>query len=409
MTKLQQFLLFFLLFGTMLSFGLIENIKGVSYPLIKAEFSASYEQQGLMVSLLSVSYVGFSIIAGIFLGRFGIKPAFLFGFAALSLGLVSVFFMPGFFTAAAALFVMFAGFGFLEVGINALASQVFVNKAALLMNMLHALYGIGAIIGPKAAGLLANNAGLGWRYIYLLCLPLALVLLIPAVFTAFPKGRGAVSTASDNSAGSRPIAHKSFFEALRNPMVWFFSITLGMMIVVEMNSANWGGLYFQDVYGIDPRTGGAVFLSAFFLIYTISRLISGFLVERIGYMRSLIGIAFIIFIIFIIGFCLGSKGIFILPVLGFFIGPLWPTMMALAIVVFGDDAPVFSSAMIAIGGGINAGVQFLVGLTNRLLGPAWGYRSSLVYTVLLIAVLLFLSGKVKQKTEAGNENRNRAN
>ncbi|MDR2501053.1 MAG: hypothetical protein LBD37_08255, partial [Treponema sp.] len=75
MTKPQRLLLFYLLFGTMLIFGLIENIKGVSFPLIKTEFNASWEQQGLLVSVLSFSYVGFSIVAGIFLGRFGIKPA----------------------------------------------------------------------------------------------------------------------------------------------------------------------------------------------------------------------------------------------------------------------------------------------------------------------------------------------
>jgi fucose permease len=364
--------------------------------MIKAEFGASDVQQGLLVSLLSVSYVGFSIIAGIFLGRFGTKPAFLFGFAALLLGLFSVFFMPGFLSAAAALFVIFAGFGFFEVGINALASRVFVSKAALLMNMLHALYGIGAIIGPKAAGLLANNTGLGWRYMYLFCLPLVFVLFIQAVFTSFPRGRGAVFAAVGSSTGSGQVRHKNFFDALRNPSVWIFSLALGMGIAVEMSSANWGGLYFQEVYGIDPRTGGAGFLSAFFLSFTVSRLVCGFFVERIGYMRSLIGVAFIITVIFIAGFCLGSRGIYVLPALGFFIALLWPTLMALAIVVFGDDAPVFSSAMIAIAGSINAGIQFLVGLTNRFFGPAWGYRSTLIYTLLLIAALIVLSRKVKK-------------
>jgi fucose permease len=388
----KRILLFYLLFGTMLIFGLIENIKGVSYPLIKAEFSASWEQQGLMVSMLSVSYVSFSIIAGMFLGRFGIKPAFLFGFTALITGLLLVFFMPDFFSAAAALFLVLAGVGIFEVGINALAAQVFTNRAALLLNMLHALYGIGAIIGPRAAGMIANNAGLGWRYIYLLCLPLALILFIPAVFTAFPGSRSRQSA----PAGAGTVHKgKTFFDALRNPMVWAFAITLGMGIVVEMSSANWGGLYFQDVHGLDPRTGGAAFLSAFFLSFTISRLSCGLLVERVGYMRSLIGVGCIILAIFITGFCLGARGIYVLPALGFFIGLLWPTIMAMAIVFFGEDAPVCASAMIAIGGSINAGVQFLIGLTNRFFGPAWGYRSSLVYTLFLIAALITLSRKLK--------------
>ena len=397
MTKPQRILLFYLLFGTMLIFGLIENIKGVSFPLIKTEFNASWEQQGLLVSVLSFSYVGFSIVAGIFLGRFGIKPAFIFGFAALSLGLFSVSFMPSFMSAAFSLLLVFAGFGFFEVGINALASRVFVSKAALLMNMLHAFYGIGAIIGPKAAGLLTNNAGFGWRFIYLLSLPLSLVLFIPGIFTRFPlepHEHSAAENSGSNNGG--PVRRKSFFDALRTPMVWLFALTLGLGVIIELTTANWAPLYFQDVYGMDPRTGGAAFLSAFFMVFTLSRLICGALVERIGYLRSLIGVACIILVIFIVGFCLGSRGIYVLPALGFFVALLWPTIMALAIGSFGSDTPVMSSAMIAIGGTLNAVVQFLVGLTNRFMGPAWGYRSCLVYTVLLIGVLIVLRNKLKQ-------------
>jgi MFS family permease len=111
MKKYQHVLLFILLFGTMLIFGLIENVKGVSYPLIQEEFGATWEQQGLLVSLLTMAYMGFSIIAGIFLGRFGIKPALIFFFVVICSGLVSVFFLPGFFLAGAALFVVFASFG----------------------------------------------------------------------------------------------------------------------------------------------------------------------------------------------------------------------------------------------------------------------------------------------------------
>ncbi|MCL2138469.1 MAG: MFS transporter [Treponema sp.] len=391
MKKSRSVLLFFLLFGTMFVFGLIENIKGVSYPLIKEEFGATWEQQGFMVSMLSVAYVGFSVIAGIFLGRFGIKPSFLFGFAALCLGLFSVFFMPGFFSAASALFLVFAGFGFFEVGINALASRIFVAKTALLMNLLHSFYGIGAMIGPKAAGLIANNANFGWRYVYLFSLPLALIFFIPSVFTRFPED------GPDQKTPGGDTGRKSFFDALKSPMVWLMSVTLGLAVAIEMNSSNWGPMYFRDVYNLNPGTEGAAFLSAFFLVFTLSRLVCGPLVERIGYIRSLLGVAFIILAVFAAGFFMGRRGIYVLPALGFFVALLWPTLMALAVASFGKDAPVFSSAMIAIGGLLNAAVQFIVGYTNKIFGPAWGYRSSLFYTALLIFALLLLNAKLKRR------------
>ena len=385
-------MLFFLLFGTVLIFGLIENIKGVSYPLIKAEFNASWEQQGFMVSMLSAAYVGFSVIAGIYLGRFGIKPSFLFGFSALSIGLFALFFSPGFSLTTASLFIVFAGFGFFEVGLNALAAGLFTKRAGLLMNILHSFYGLGAMLGPRAAGMIANNENFSWRYVYLFSLPLALVFFMLTIFTRFPG-----SSEDDTGRADGDTGRKSFFDALKYPMVWLLSVTLGLAVIVEMNSSNWGPMYFQDVYGLDPETSGAAFLSAFFLLFTLSRLVCGLFVEKIGYLRTLLGVSIIVLVIFCAGFFLGERGIYVLPVLGFFIALLWPTIMAVAVCCFGKDAPVFSSAMIAVGGLINAAVQYFVGLTNKIFGPAWGYRSTIVYTVLLIIALSMLNRKLKRQ------------
>ena len=386
-------------------FGLIENIKGISYPLIKLEFSASWEQQGFMVSILSMAYVSFCIIAGLFLGRFGIKPSFLFGFAALGIGLLSVFFMPGFYSTIASLFIIFAGFGFFEVGLNALASRLFIAKTAMLMNLLHSFYGIGAILGPKAAGIIANNEKFSWRHVYLFSLPLALLFFITSVFSRFPEKK-LPPGGKDKTTAARP----GFFDALRSPMVWLFAVILGLAVIVEMNSANWGPLYFKDVYGFDPGTKGAGFLSAFFLVFTVSRLVCGPFVEKIGYIRTLLIVSVSTLVVFITGFFIGANGIYILPALGFFIALLWPTIMATAVVTFGENAAVYSSAIIAMSGLINAAVQFLIGITNKILGPAWGYRSSMVYTLLLILMIMILHHKLKNtKTYSGNLSHMNAN
>jgi fucose permease len=394
----HRILLIIITYGTMLIFGLVENIKGVSYPLIKTEFGASYEQQGGFVALLSYSYVFFCFIAGIFLSRFGVKRSLLSGYLCAMLGVILVFVMPGYITIGIALFLVYAAFGFFEVGVNALATQVFTAKAALLMSLLHFFYGAGAIIGPKTAGLLINSAGIGWRHIYLLTLPLALALFIPTLITRFPENAGESSSAppEGKAAAEKPL---SFLGALKIPMVWAFSVMLGLMEVVEFSSANWGGLYFQDVYGLDPRTDGAGFVSNFYILFTISRLVSGFSIEKIGYMRSLFIACFDTIVIYALGFGLGVRGIWVLPALGFFIAIMWPTVMAVAIGFFGKQAPVITSAIIVLSGAVNSAIQFIIGFTNRFAGAPWGFRSCLGYAVIL-AVVLFLLNKSLRRTAA---------
>ncbi|MDR0377960.1 MAG: MFS transporter [Spirochaetaceae bacterium] len=394
---IHRILLIIIMYGTGLIFGLLENIKGVAYPLIKTEFGVSYEQQGGFVALLSYSYVFFCLIAGVFLGRFGVKRSLLSGFLCSILGALLVYVMPGYVTIGAALFLVYAAFGFFEVGMNALATQLFTAKAALFMSLLHFFYGAGAIIGPKAAGFLINTGKFSWRHVYLFTLPVVLALFIPAVITRFPKdgGEGVPSAPDGGAAGAEKTL--SFLGALKLPMVWLFSLMLGLMEVVEFSSANWGGLYFQDVYALDPRTDGAAFISNFYLLFTVSRLVSGFAIEKIGYMRSLFIASFAAVFIYALGFGLGARGIWVLPALGFFIAIMWPTVMAMAMKFFGSQAPVITSAIIVLSGAINSGVQFVVGLTNRLAGAAWGYRSCLGYALILIAVLFFLNSRMRAR------------
>ncbi|MCL2320298.1 MAG: MFS transporter [Treponema sp.] len=389
-------LLFLILFGTMFLFGYIENIKGVSYPLIKTDFGISYERQGVMVSVLSLSYVLFCLVGGIILGRFGVKKAFITGFVFMILGLGGVFFLGGFLPVASALFVVSASFGLFEVSINALATQIFTSRAALLMSLLHFFYGAGSSVSPRVAGALA--APLGWRMVYLLSIPLVLIFFIFSLFTRFPRQE-------ETEQEKTGVKKAGFLTALKTPMVWVFSIALGLMVTVEISSVNWAGLYFQDVYHLDPKTRGAAFVSIFFVLFTISRLLSGFAIEKIGYMRSLFIAALAAFCVFFLGFVLGARGIYVLPVLGFFVAVFWPTAMAVAMGYFREDAPVMTGAIIVIAGALNSGIQFLIGVINRTMGPAWGYRSCLFYALLtvasLVAVRRYMRHPYKSRAAAG--------
>ena len=391
MAKLSRsVLLYLILFGTMFFLGCIDNIKGVSYPLIKAEFNIPYEQQGMMVSIFSLAFVVFCFVGGMILGSFGVKKTFLAGFVFMITGLVSVFAFPLLglprILSLAALFFVSAALGLLEVGSNALAAQVFTTRVALLMSLLHFFYGAGSSLSPRFSGAIAS--GLGWRYIYLLSLPLALIFFVPSIFARFPQEDNSSSAAG----GTRRVR---FFTALKNPMVWVISVVMGLMVGIEVSSINWAGLYFQDVYNLDPKTSGAAFISNFFIFFTVSRLLSGFAIEKIGYLRSLFIATLAAILVFTIGFTIGAKGIHVLPAVGFFIAVFWPTTLAIGMGYFKEDAPVMTSAIIVLSGALNSVMQFLIGLTNRVVGPAWGYRSCVVYALGIIAALVVLNKRLR--------------
>jgi hypothetical protein len=49
--------------------------------------------------------------------------------------------------------------------------------------------------------------------------------------------------------------------------------------------------------------------------------------------------------------------------------------------------------MIAISGLTNALIQLAAGFINRYMGAAWGYRSALVFSLLLLFLLVFIRKK----------------
>ena len=382
--------LFIILFGVMILFGFTENIRGVTLPLIKTQFGVSYEQQGAMVALHNLGFVLFSFAGGMLMGSFGIKKTFLSAFFIISCGLILTFFVPGFLPVAGALFIISAGLGFFEISSNGLAAQLFTTRPALFMSLLHSFYGLGSSFSPRLSGTVA--AAFSWRHIYLFTFPLILILLIPSLLTRFPRPSSASANVGHENTG---INKASFFTALKTPMVWVFGVMLGLMVGVELSSANWAGLYFKDLYQLDPKTSGAAFLSNFYILFTISRLVSGFAIEKIGYIRSLFIATAATILVFIIGFSLGPNGIYVLPALGFFTALFWPTTLAIAIRYFKKNAPIMNSAIIVLAGAINALIQFFIGLTNRFAGPAWGYRSCIIYALLAIVALVFLARQVR--------------
>ena len=409
-TRMRYILPVVITYTTMFLFGLIDNLKAVTLPLIKAEFAVTYDAQGGMVSISGFGYTIFCVLAGLCLSRFGIKNTLILSYLLLCAGVLSVYLAPSFFVITVAFFIVNGGFGFVEIGFNALATVTFTKKSALLMNLMHFFFGVGSIVGPKAVGLFAA-AGFGWRAAYVSTMLPSAALLLAVALTKLGNAVGRTSRSAPTARSEKPLdgfetpehpaprAHPApytFVSALRSKEVWLFGVMLGFMAVLEVGTVSWSALYLHDVYGMDPIVEGASFVSLFFIFFTLSRLCSGFAIEKIGYGKSLLMAAACNALCLLCGFGLGVNGIWILPVTGFFIGPLWPTAIALAMRHFKEKAPLATGAMIVIAGAVISIGQYAIGLTNQYIGNAWGYRSCVLYTLLVILTVCLVRRKMRR-------------
>ena len=369
-----------IIFGNMILLGFLNSMRGVSFPLIKNGFDVSYSAMGLLNALSSFAAVCFCIVAGIYMNRFGLKKTIFaaFGFTILGAGLL--YFSSAFWMAVGFYLVLQSGFGFFEISLNGGGVKIFTFRSALMLNLLHFFYGVGAIAGPRFVGRLTGSAGLRWQEVYPITLIPVFVMLAFTVLVRFPRG----------DDGEEMRARPSFWHALKDPMVWLFGIIMGLAGSIEACSVSWSGLFLQDVYGLDPSTTGAAFVSMFYILYTLSRFCSGFVIEKAGYMRSVLVSSAAIIIIFVLAFSMGRSGIYLLPVVGFFVAIMWPTALAISVGIFGKRAHTVSSPIISIAFTVGGVVQYGFGISNRFLGAAWGYRSCILYSIILGLLLLRL-------------------
>jgi fucose permease len=125
--------------------------------------------------------------------------------------------------------------------------------------------------------------------------------------------------------------------------------------------------------------------------------LSGLIIEKAGYVKSLFIAVVCVSVTFLAGFSFGRTGIWILPFSGLFIAVMWPTVMAVAMKVFGGDAPMITSVIITVSGAINGVFQLIIGLTNKYAGESWGYRSCFLYALIVLVMLSFLSQRIKKQ------------
>jgi fucose permease len=376
--------LWFVVYGNMILYGFAQTMRGVLYPLIKNAYGASYNQQGLMVSLISFAAVLSCVAAGIMLGRLGFKRTLGLGFCVVITGMLFFRFSGGFWAAAGFIICVQLGLGFFEISLNGMGVKAFTTKSAMMMTLLHFFYGIGATLGPWFGGMVANSPNLGWREIYLCALAPVIVMAVLTIVLSPGKAREIAEF------GEAPRGKGNLQWAITNSRVWRFALCMGFTGAVEYGAINWGGLYLRDVFSLDPKTVGAAFISVYFFLYTISRLLAGLFIEKTGYFRTVFLAVIVTLGLLIAGFGLGRRGIWVLPITGFFIGIVFPTLLAMSIGVFREKAQAASSVIIVISFSLNGIIQYLVGLINRYVGEAWGYRSSVIYCLVLVCMLMRL-------------------
>lgn len=358
-------------------FGFTDNLKGPTLPAMLAELNLNYGAGG---NIFFGEYLGFlisTLITGLLADRFGLKIVILLAGICLLAGVggYSSFRLPLFLSIS--LFIIGLGLGALELGPNAIIVSLHHERKGLFLNLMAVLHGLGSMLAPLFAGwLFALNTS--WRTIYRWDLILIAFFILLSIFLSFPK------TEEKVELDFRHIPQIAF----KGQLPWFY-VVIALYVAAEIGLATWLVTFLQQARGATV-TSSTQLLSLFFAMLMAGRLLGGFFVHRIGYLRSIFFASIGAVICILIGLFGPLQLAFFLPMTGFFFSIIFPTITAAVSDSHAENINTVLGMLFTFAGLGGLLGPWLVGWGCDLFGLQTGFIIILVFTALMFASIFIL-------------------
>jgi fucose permease len=382
-TPYNRRFLFYTLFLTYIAAGIISILPGPTLPLLANNTHVSTAVAGWMFTTSAGGFALGVLLAGAFAGKVHPKSILMVGLSFMAIAAIVTPLTSQFPVLLISQLFKGIGFGALDVSINILMTLAFHDSLGESFNSLHSSYGIGALVAPLLLSLsltLMHDAQ--WAYFT------GTILAIICVVMLARQNAPSTATLPTKSAQQAQTALLSVRQILRQPLLWLMAFEFFFYIIAEVGFSNWIVTAISQSAVISLALA-APSATVFWIGLTVSRIVGGQVLKR-----ATLGENQLLFIC-IIGGCLSCLLVAMFPgqllisfsacaCAGFFFGPLYPGLMAIAARWY-INAPDTISGVMLFSCGISAMIfPALMGLFVPIIGFKW------VMTVPALGCLLII-------------------
>ena len=431
--------------------GVSAGVVGVLLLAQMGDYGVDRATIGITFFTGSAGFVAAGLSTGALIQRFGVRLTLAAGGAAYVLAGLCLAARPPFVAFVLVQLVVGYGTGILESGLNVYLAAL--PDATSRLNRLHAFFGVGALIGPVLAAWIIGFAS--WTVVWLI-LALLYVPLVAAFLAAYPRrqppvtegalgersarapriaapppgtsaGTSAASSGksgtsagmsgtSATSAGTSGTPERSggragqgarglLRAALRQPGVLSGALMLAIYVGLEISVGNWEFSYLVQARALaSPLAGYAV--SGYWLGLTLGRFLISPLAARFGATTAGMMYACLAGVIVVTALAWVAPSAALasvsLMLLGFFLGPIFPTTMAivpwLAPPKLAPTAIGIMNAAAVVGG---AGLPWLAGTIAQNTGIWTLVPFTLALGLLQVAAWRPLARRIRASPTAG--------
>lgn len=299
-------------------FGWIGNMAGATLPTILQDLHLSYSQAGTILFGISLGFFLATLLVGPLADIIGKKAVIFISCGCFVVGILGFSSFSAFSMLTASMFFIGLALGSLEVGGNLIIVDLYPQNKGRYLNLLNFFYGVGSMLVPFYVGFLLS-AAISWRTVYRSGLPLVAVLFVYFLANRYPKSS---STPSSAAFDWRHIGKTAFSGDM--PLFYFIMM---LYVAAELGTGIWMVEFLQKAKAQSVMSS-SLFLSLFFGMMTAGRFVGSFVVERIGYLKSMVFAALGAILCVAVGTFGPASLAFALPVSGLFYSIVFPTLTA---------------------------------------------------------------------------------
>lgn len=336
-------------YSFMIAFALTGTMFSTALPRIIEDYNLSLSQAGLFSVFTSMGNLGAMAITGIMGDRY--RKSILMGsvFIGISISLAFIGMMPPFLLLLCLMVLLGICNSILNLIVTAYVSDLYGEKRAKYINLVHMFYGIGSLIGPLYPMLL-QKIGFHWTYSYLF---LAVVVFAVGVsyFVVLVKVKEPVTAIKDQNENNRK--KEKQYGSLREIFSYKGMFALCIMSFLYMGGhqntfSTWFQTYLQTenpaVYSVEFTS---VCMTLYWIGMVISRTISASVSDKISPRSLILGGSFVGVCILTVGMLFQTPLVWIVTVtiLGMCTGAIYPLTYAISCAWFPDSSAKVSSVV----------------------------------------------------------------
>lgn len=373
------------------------NSVGIAVLQVQRSFGISVLEAGTLAFYKGLGILAGALIAGSFLKRIGYRRAMLIALGASAVVLAVVPMFVSFAVIKGVFLITGLSYGLMKVALYSTIGLISPGKRehASLLSFVESFYKIGSLLTFVFFAAFTNNdnpQSVSWSYAYPV---LAALMIVAFVLLA----RTSLDESGVREEPGRPL-YMPILEMARlalTPVVITLAFLVFACIVSEHGFINWLPTFNHKVMRLVPTLG--IQMAGLYAIFAIvGRVSVGFVLRRVAWFPVLCVCLAGATVVLIAGLLAARSApgemisywrdaplaVFLLPLTGLFVGPIWPVMHSAALTslpvnrhnTLASLSVVFSSISGAVG-------TPLLGLLFQLYGGLWAFGSLLIAFVIM--------------------------